>query len=71
MVQGLLHAVVQTQLQGLAWVGPWPSPADVSLAVGAQNLTLPTGSTKIDDREYRVSLNSSPEAIAALIRSTF
>jgi multidrug efflux pump subunit AcrB len=42
------------------------SPNDVSLAVSAQNLTLPTGSAKIDDREYRVSLNSSPEAIAAL-----
>ena len=42
------------------------SPNDVNLAVGAQNLTLPTGSAKIGEREYRVSLNSSPEAIAAL-----
>ncbi|MFT3768910.1 MAG: efflux RND transporter permease subunit [Minicystis sp.] len=42
------------------------SPADVSLAVSAQNLTLPTGSAKIDAREYRVSLNSSPEVIASL-----
>ncbi|APR85585.1 Cobalt-zinc-cadmium resistance protein CzcA [Minicystis rosea] len=42
------------------------SPADVSTAISAQNLTLPTGSAKIDEREYRVSLNSSPEAIAAL-----
>jgi multidrug efflux pump subunit AcrB len=42
------------------------SPADVNLAISAQNLTLPTGSAKIDAREYRVSLNSSPEAIAAL-----
>jgi multidrug efflux pump subunit AcrB len=42
------------------------SPADVSLAINAQNLTLPTGSAKIGDKEYRVSLNSSPEAIAAL-----
>jgi multidrug efflux pump subunit AcrB len=29
-------------------------------------LTLPTGGAKIGDREYRVSMNSSPEAIAAL-----
>lgn len=42
------------------------SPADVSAAISAQNLTLPTGAAKIDDREYRVSLNSSPEAITAL-----
>ncbi len=42
------------------------SPADVSTAISAQNLTLPTGSAKIGDREYRISLNSSPEAIAAL-----
>ena len=42
------------------------SPSDVNLAISAQNLTLPTGGAKIGDREYRVSLNSSPEAIAAL-----
>jgi multidrug efflux pump subunit AcrB len=42
------------------------SPNDVNLAVNLQNLTLPTGSAKIDDREYRVSMNSSPELIAAL-----
>lgn len=42
------------------------SPQDVALAVSAQNLTLPTGSLKIAEREYRVALNSSPETIAAL-----
>ncbi len=42
------------------------SPNDVNVAVTAQNLTLPTGSAKIYDREYRVSLNSSPEILAAL-----
>ena len=42
------------------------SPHDVNLAISAQNLTLPTGSAKIGERELRVSLNSSPEAIAAL-----
>jgi multidrug efflux pump subunit AcrB len=42
------------------------SPNDVNVAVAAQNLTLPTGSTKIDAREYRVSLNSSPELISSL-----
>ncbi|MFO0675210.1 MAG: efflux RND transporter permease subunit [Polyangiaceae bacterium] len=42
------------------------SPIDVSTAISAQNLALPTGSAKIGEREYRVTLNSSPEAIAAL-----
>ncbi|MBP9111333.1 MAG: efflux RND transporter permease subunit, partial [Polyangiaceae bacterium] len=42
------------------------SPTDVNAAISAQNLTLPTGTAKIGEREYRVSLNSSPEAIAAL-----
>lgn len=42
------------------------SPHEVNLAVSAQNLTLPTGAAKIGDTEYRVSLNNSPEAVAAL-----
>jgi multidrug efflux pump subunit AcrB len=42
------------------------SPQDVALAVSAQNLTLPTGTLKLGEREYRVGLNSTPEAISAL-----
>ena len=42
------------------------SPHEVNLAVASQNLTLPTGSAKIGPTEYRVSLNSSPQTIAAL-----
>ncbi len=42
------------------------SAADVSAAVNLQNLTLPSGSVKLGSREYRVSLNSSPDAVAAL-----
>lgn len=42
------------------------APSDVSLAIAQQNLTLPTGSAKIGATEFRVSLNSSPESIAAL-----
>src|SRR3989442_1461831 len=42
------------------------SPVDVSAAINAQNLTLPTGSVKVGSREYTVSLNSSPRAIDAL-----
>ena len=42
------------------------SAADVSAAVSLQNLTLPSGSMKLGPRDYRVSLNSSPDAVAAL-----
>ncbi len=42
------------------------SAADVSNAVNLQNLTLPSGSVKLGSQEYRVSLNSSPDAVAAL-----
>lgn len=42
------------------------SPNDVAIAVSAQNLTLPTGTAKIGEREYRVSLNSSPDVVPAL-----
>jgi multidrug efflux pump subunit AcrB len=42
------------------------SAADVSNAINLQNLTLPSGTVKLGAREYRVSLNSSPEAVAAL-----
>ena len=42
------------------------SPLDVGNAVNAQNLTLPTGTSKIGEREFTVSLNSSPDTVAAL-----
>jgi multidrug efflux pump subunit AcrB len=42
------------------------SAADVSNAINLQNLTLPSGTVKLGAREYRVSLNSSPEVVAAL-----
>jgi CzcA family heavy metal efflux pump len=42
------------------------SPLDVSTAVNAQNLTLPTGTTKIGEREFIVGLNASPDTVAAL-----
>jgi multidrug efflux pump subunit AcrB len=42
------------------------SPADVSTAINAQNLILPSGSAKIGKQEYTVRLNSSPDALEAL-----
>lgn len=39
---------------------------DVSQAINAQNLTLPTGTAKIGAREYTVAMNSSPSEADAL-----
>jgi CzcA family heavy metal efflux pump len=36
------------------------TPTDVTAAINAQNLTLPSGTAKIGTREYTVSTNSSP-----------
>ena len=36
------------------------SAADVSTALGNQNLILPAGTAKIGDRDYQIKLNSSP-----------
>jgi len=41
------------------------SPYDVSNAISAQNLALPTGDAKIGMRDYTVSINSSPDAVDA------
>jgi multidrug efflux pump subunit AcrB len=39
------------------------SPADISTALGNQNLILPAGSAKIGDKDYQVKLNSSPRLV--------
>jgi multidrug efflux pump subunit AcrB len=39
------------------------SPADVSTALGNQNLILPAGTAKIGDKDYQVKLNSSPRLL--------
>ena len=36
------------------------TPADVSSAINAQNVILPTGTARLGDREYRVRLDASP-----------
>ncbi len=41
------------------------SPNDVTNALNAQNLILPSGTVKIDQREYLVKLNGSPEVVSA------
>jgi multidrug efflux pump subunit AcrB len=39
------------------------SPADVSNALGLQNLIYPAGEAKIGDKDYQIKLNSSPRAL--------
>jgi multidrug efflux pump subunit AcrB len=42
------------------------SPSDVSTAVNAQAVILPSGTAKIGAREYQVKLNTSPDAVQLL-----
>jgi CzcA family heavy metal efflux pump len=42
------------------------SPLDISNAINAQNVVLPSGTAKIGAREYAVRMNGSPEVIDAL-----
>ncbi|MDB5392557.1 MAG: acriflavin resistance protein [Rhodospirillales bacterium] len=42
------------------------TPTDVTNAVNAQNLTVPSGDAKIGDKQYIVKLNAQPQTVAAL-----
>lgn len=42
------------------------SPYDVSNAISAQNLVLPTGDAKVGSRDYNVQINGSPGTVDAL-----
>ncbi len=42
------------------------TPEEVLNAVSAQNLTLPSGSLRLGEREYNVRLNSKPDVITTL-----
>lgn len=42
------------------------SAQDVNAAISLQNLTLPSGTLKVGDSDFTVTLNSSPQAIAAI-----
>jgi CzcA family heavy metal efflux pump len=42
------------------------TPADVSNAINAQNLTLPSGTAKVGDKEYGIRLNNSPDVVAQM-----
>jgi multidrug efflux pump subunit AcrB len=61
---GSLRQVV-VDLDPQAMLAKGLSPSDISDAINAQNLTLPTGSAKIGGTDYPVRVNSSPVTIAA------
>src|SRR5258708_22119361 len=42
------------------------TPTDLTNAVNAQNLTVPSGDAKIGDKQYIVQVNAQPPSIAAL-----
>ena len=42
------------------------TPADVTSAMTAQNITVPSGLAKFGTKQYVIRLNSTPEAIATL-----
>ena len=57
---------IQVDLNPQALQANGLTPSDVSNAINAQNLTLPSGTAKIGDREYGVLLNSSPDVVSGL-----
>jgi multidrug efflux pump subunit AcrB len=57
---------IQVDLNTAALQAKGLSPLDVVNAVGAQNLILPSGTTKIGPLEYDVDMNASPQTVAEL-----
>jgi len=57
---------VQVDLNTAALQSRGLSPLDVVNAVGAQNLILPAGTSKIGPFEYQVDINGSPKTVAEL-----
>jgi multidrug efflux pump subunit AcrB len=57
---------VQVDLDTAALQAKGLSPTDVVNALSAQNLILPSGTSKIGPTEYDVELNGSPQTIAEL-----
>jgi multidrug efflux pump subunit AcrB len=57
---------VQVDLDPPALQARGLSPVDVVNALGAQNLILPAGTSKIGELEYDVDINGSPRTIAEL-----
>src|SRR3981189_3222669 len=59
---------VQVDLNTSALQAKGLSPLDVVNAISAQNLILPTGTSKIGSKEYNVAIKGAPQTIAELNR---
>ncbi|HEY4132123.1 MAG TPA: efflux RND transporter permease subunit, partial [Gemmatimonadaceae bacterium] len=59
---GGVPRVVNVDIDPLALYAKGLSPADVSAAINAQNVILPSGTARMGAREYYVRLNSSPDS---------
>jgi len=57
---------IQVDLDTNALQSKGLSPLDVVNAISAQNLILPSGTSKIGDFEYNVEINGSPRTVAEL-----
>ena len=58
--------VVSVDLDNKAMLAKGLTATDVVSAVNAQNLALPSGTAKINEIEYNVAMNGSPDSIAGL-----
>ena len=57
---------IMVDLDPAALLAQGLTPTDVTNAVNAQNLTVPSGDAKIGDKQYIVKLNAQPPTVAAL-----
>jgi len=60
------NRLVQVDLDPMALYSKGLSPQDVVNALTAQNLILPAGNLKVQDRDYVVRTNSSPQIVTQL-----
>ena len=58
--------VVSVDLDNQAMLAKGLTSTDIVNAISAQNLTLPSGTAKMGETEYNVSMNGSPDTIAGL-----
>src|SRR4029079_264238 len=63
---GRKYRQVMVDIDSAKLVAKGLTPLDVANAVNAQNLTLPSGTAKIGDKQYTVRTNATPASIEDL-----
>ena len=58
--------VIMVELDQDAMQARGLTPAEVSEALAHQNVIMPSGDVKIGSKDYTVSMNNSPDVIAAI-----